>query len=383
MRLMRRFLIALFAASGASAAGLDETGWKPNGIVATIDLPQNGASITVPVTIGGTRHVFILDTGSTSTAFDPALAKYLGPGTPSTERMFGDSVPVTVHQLERCLDVAGLAVPQLESVAVLDLTEIRRYVPRCAGILGMDVLRHFFIHLDFDRRVLFLAPGHYTQSPPGSLLKLTLDRSRRPVVKAACGDMPDLFLIDTGYSGTGAISPKLVALLQEQRKLTSTGVSSLGIRADGKSKGLDQGRCTAFSIGSHRHENLVFLKEDHSIIGLCLLVRYRTSFDFAKGQLYLEPGLSFGLRDRGDYDGLIVATTDEQLNPRVTIVVPGSAADLAGFRVGDALLGVNGLPSQELSELDRGLLLFAPRRADLRMRIGREGKDLQLTLPGG
>jgi C-terminal processing protease CtpA/Prc len=87
------------------------------------------------------------------------------------------------------------------------------------------------------------------------------------------------------------------------------------------------------------------------------------------------------LRDRGDYDGL-VWESKENVNPRVTKVVPGSAAHLAGFRAGDEIVGLNGLPPQ-LSDLGQVFRLGAPRREALSMQIKRDGQNLELTLPGG
>ncbi|WP_168221700.1 S1C family serine protease [Aquisphaera giovannonii] len=63
----------------------------------------------------------------------------------------------------------------------------------------------------------------------------------------------------------------------------------------------------------------------------------------------------------------------------ITAVLPGSAAEQSGFRAGDRLLAVDGLPIGEVDGLSR-VVEAAPVGTEFRLRVSREGKATELVV---
>lgn len=120
-----------------------------------------GAAIAVPVSINGHPPVdLILDTGATLTCIDSGLAREWGlPEQRLTGGIvvgIGASGGVRMHRVDSVR--VGAAVARRLSVCSMDLQALRTVSSDVRGLLGLNVLRNFRMTLDFDRRVLRLAP---------------------------------------------------------------------------------------------------------------------------------------------------------------------------------------------------------------------------------
>jgi predicted aspartyl protease len=139
------------AASADSAAG--EVAFRLAG--------PGGAALVVPAYINGHGPVdLILDTGATLTCVDTAFARTLA----LPERRFtigmaagiGGSGRVSLHSVDSLR--VGAAVVRALTVCAIDLRELRVLGGGVRGLLGLNVLRNFRVTLDFERRVVRLAP---------------------------------------------------------------------------------------------------------------------------------------------------------------------------------------------------------------------------------
>ena len=110
-----------------------------------------GGTVIVPVEVDGVPLRFIVDTGASITALVPRTAKQLG--IVATGRtLVNDSVEATVGFVDR-LKVAGVEHLGLR-VAIVDLPATRRAEGNFDGILGLDVLGHHDVVIDFARKRL-------------------------------------------------------------------------------------------------------------------------------------------------------------------------------------------------------------------------------------
>jgi predicted aspartyl protease len=119
-----------------------------------------GAAIVVPVRINGRDPVdLILDTGATLTCVDTALARDFA--LPERRAVVGAAVGVGGAGRVRLHSVdslhIGAAVARELTVCAIDLQGLRAVSADVRGLLGLNVLRHFDVTLDFDRSVLRLA----------------------------------------------------------------------------------------------------------------------------------------------------------------------------------------------------------------------------------
>jgi hypothetical protein len=121
-----------------------------------------GTAVVVPVRINGRDTVdLILDTGATMTCIDTALATELA--LPEQRAMVGAAVGiggagrVRLHFVDS-LQI-GPAVARDLTVCAMDLQALRAVGGNARGLLGLNVLRSFRVTLDFERKVLRLAPA--------------------------------------------------------------------------------------------------------------------------------------------------------------------------------------------------------------------------------
>lgn len=119
-----------------------------------------GAAIVVPVFINGSGPVdLILDTGATLTCVDTSLARELD--LPERRMRMGMAIGVggAGRVQLRAVDSlrVGGAVARNLSVCAMDLRPLQTIAPRVRGLLGLNVLRHYRVTLDFEREVMRLA----------------------------------------------------------------------------------------------------------------------------------------------------------------------------------------------------------------------------------
>ena len=131
----------------------------------------NDAAIVLPVYINGRGPIdLILDTGATITCVDTSLVRELS--LPEQRLTIGKAIGVGgsglvgMHRVDS-LRVAGATSRRL-NVCAMDLSGMRAVAPTVRGLLGLNVLKHFTLTVDFERRVLRLsAPGGGSRSASG------------------------------------------------------------------------------------------------------------------------------------------------------------------------------------------------------------------------
>jgi membrane-associated protease RseP (regulator of RpoE activity) len=118
------------------------------------------------------------------------------------------------------------------------------------------------------------------------------------------------------------------------------------------------------------------------LLGADFLVRYRVTFDYAQQRMYLEPRLPVAPRAELDMSGLYL--TSDRAARRIVVqeVRPGSPAQSAGVRPGDALVALDGRQTTELSLAAVRRQLRSDDGRVVRLILGREGvtREVVLTL---
>lgn len=117
------------------------------------------------------------------------------------------------------------------------------------------------------------------------------------------------------------------------------------------------------------------VKGKNGIIGNQILSRYHIIFDYLNNRAFFKPASRQNRQFEFDKSGLEVIAAGESLT-RFTIirVIPGSPADEAGLKKGDALLRLNGRKAKNLS-LDRiNRKLRKKEGKQIKLRIQRNGQ---------
>ena len=148
------------------------------------------------------------------------------------------------------------------------------------------------------------------------------------------------------------------------------------------------GRLTRMSIGPYEWEDPIvvlaaagdgaFASEDFAgNIGNQVLERFTVTFDYARRQVFLEPGARYGDRDHLSRMGVLF--TREVGVVRVASVLPGSAGERGGLRAGDEVVSLEGRPITEW-DLPRVTALLDDGVAGTRVAIvvRRDGREHRL-----
>jgi hypothetical protein len=237
----------------------------------------------------GEELPFFLDTGASGTCFDKSLEPILGArqGT-DTSWHFGHKGDAGVYLAPKLY----LGGAQLEmtgpNVATIDLAaEVESEVGRpIAGVLGMDVLEHYCIQLDFAvQEIRFLDGEQADKSGWGKAFSLTNAEDVFPALGAnlAGGRNPGS-LVDTGCTSDGWLGAALYDQWTNHASALAEGqVRSPNGMLDGEAyPEMDLGRLDegeGSSGDSHMRVNG---------IGLRFLSRHLVTFDFPNREMYLK-----------------------------------------------------------------------------------------------
>lgn len=353
--------------------------WKPAGELARVKFDNACGLILLPVTVDGQAHQFVLDTGCTGTMVDSTLAKNLRQLSKRQVGTAGELLEVSVHAAPR-LEIGALYCHRMSEVGAMDLTTLRTALGKdFQGIIGMDLLRSMILHIDYDNGLVVLCDAQSDSKPPGAQTPLILDDSLSPkILVRPRGVDAAVFLIDTGAGKTGSFDKGLMNSLRRVGEGVHTGITRQSLRGDGSVVPDPLERCAEVEFAGHRHANLIFSQGQSNKLGSDFLRRHRVTLDFADGNAYFEPGENFRLRDRSDYDGIVV--DDEMV---VRAVVPGSVAEKAGLKESDRLAAVGSTKSTGDNWPALSAELTTPRATPLVITVERDGKEQAITIPGG
>jgi hypothetical protein len=276
-------------------------------------------------------------------------------------------------------DGDGVDVPDL-TVSVLGINNdmARLDWDDTAGLIGYDVLSRFVVELDFDRQVVTLYdPATYTHAGAGVAVPFTLWSCIPTVDVTLNGNCHGRFIVDVGNATPLAVHSEQVEacrLFGVKRKEIQHWVGGIGGALPEQVCRLD-----SLQIGPYRwaepvagltihHIGAAGSKDVQGNIGTSVLDRFKCTFDYARSQLWLEPGSRFALRDRFSRSGVFLVKWSGRVY--VAAVVRHSPGEDAGLKVRDALKAVNGRPIER----------WTPESLDALLEDGAVGTTVKLTI---
>ena len=356
--------------------------------VATTRLRVEGGIVLVDASIDGRPPMpFILDTGGHAILTSDA-AKALGFETRGNGVSGGSGSGTMSTSYTRVHDTA------LGDAHVRDLTYTVLPYPfgfyergdgaPIAGILGLEMFERFAITFDYDHGQLRLAPYDQGNAPAAMTgdavpLRFTDDM---PLAQASQDGHAGTFGIDTGNAGYVLTFPQwatrngIAARYAAGTPIPTGGVGGLFTA--------HVAHAHAFVLGEQRLDNVVAMltREDAGAtgnpteagnIGQDILSRFNVHFDYRRQQMVLMPRAR---PPQWHYGMAGFRAEKKKEHPDrfdVINVMPGSPAEEAGLRRGDAITAVNGQPASRLG--------FGALR-DLTSHLP-EGTPIVLTLGNG
>jgi hypothetical protein len=346
-------------------------------IVAEIAVARQGDLLLVPVTIGGRKVKFVLDTGAVATVLDSSVAKQIGPLTPSQKNYSAD-FPEMFQLPESTIDGSDLHLTG--DAACFDLSDLRTASGHdVGGLIGMNFLKRHVLQIDFDRGWLRFLKPDTVDLPMGTLM--SRDRFNRPMlgVELIAGQTTSM-LIDTGMAapGVGEVNQAIFNELLVDRRVTIKGPAARTATVAGESIGR-KGKLDRFQFSRFEHEQLGIREGTVNAVGLNFLSRYAITMDFPNDMLYLEKSNRFPAKTAFDRSGLVVLRLDGKT--KVDKVHHDGPAFASGIQEGDEILRVAGERADVYTMLQlRRLLAKEDQRVHLVVRHGGEVREIDLLL---
>ena len=306
MRTITAISIALIAAITCAQCVCAEeprTEMPADLILQRFAIDKGRGALLLPVRIGAMDHFFVLDSGSNTTLLDATLC----PGDPKrvvTADGPEGKVDVKIYTTPTA-SVGKLPLAPLKFVLARDLTQIRRvFGDPIEGILGMDFLHRYVVHVNFDKgEVLFLRSAPIDA---GNEVPLGWDPdSGLPRVDAELvpGESTS-FVIDTGNCGLESgnltrLEMRTLAKKHGFRQVSTDLAESLSGRSTTRSY---QGK--VLRLGVFSVESPVLGESSINMLGLGFWSRFTVTFDSPESKLYLRKGDNYSRPDRWNLSGL-------------------------------------------------------------------------------
>ena len=375
--------VSLILALACAANSLAAT---PNQPLYEIPFEYEIDKIIVPVSVNGSRPLrLVLDTGMVGGIFlmKPTAADGLGLEYVNTNLPLRGAGPGT----ER----ASLAMGASVKLGALSLSNERVIVLNKEGTLGRtgwdgaighSIFKRFVVEIDVEAKIVKLFdPAKFKPSASASAVDLVVTRTK-PYIKttvSVAGEKPRELktVVDTGAGSALLLSKEFVA---PNPSITTNVGSGVG----GEVRGT-VARASLLKIGQHDMKNIIAMFNRNSmpvntnaLIGMGLLNRFKTTFDYKGGKMYLQPNgrykepfefNMFGLNVRPGPGGLL----------RIIDVFPNSPASEAGVKAGDTISTVQG---KATDYLQFGMLLRDMRvpGKTLEFEVVRDEKKLNFKL---
>lgn len=387
----------------STANGQKEFGFKMPEKTKQISIPfeQHNNLIIIPITINRFLTLkFILDTGvETAILTEKVYADILdvnyireitiaGPG-------LVDSVEAYVAN-EVTFSLPGGILGQNMNMLVLkeDYLQLSENIgDEVHGIIGYDVFSRFVVDIDYDENILTLIdPKRFKKSRRSIEIPIEI-RNSKPFINATIKQKDQKanldIMVDTGASHAALIDYNFLDGMNPPEKRITT---RLGRGIAGEIPGY-VGRMDSVEIEEFGFYYMLVsapfdgvynrvIKRGARVgtFGGELLTRFRVTFDYSRGKIYLRKGRDYKDDFEFDMSGLTLNSVGENLDTlKVVNVDKGSPADDADIRKNDVILKINGsnLYNNSLSEIFQ--LLRSKDGRKIKVKLYRDGEKLKKT----
>jgi hypothetical protein len=363
---------------------------EPRGPVPVrVPIELSGNHVLLSVCAGGTRRLFILDTGAGVNIIDIGVAKASGftLGDPVNIGGAGAGVVRGAQVRTGTLTVPGLAGSFAANITY-PVTRLKVAKGRpIVGILGFPFISRYVMAIDYvNRELRFYDPAAFAYSGSGVTVPLTFDENH-PIVQAEVmladgGRVPVRATIDVGSNAALSVTKPIVDQHTLRTRVGRTMPWGGGGGVGGPVRS-EIGRVRSLAIGAVTLSDVVTGMFGDSAgvfsvnrswdvnIGGEILRRFTVFFDYGRKQMILESHARTRERFEADMSGLRIITDTIPQQIRVMAVNPGSPAAEAGALPGDIITRIDGR---------RALVRDTE---SLRERLRREGQQIELTLRRG
>jgi predicted aspartyl protease len=337
-------------------------------------------TIFIPVEVFGEKHLFVLDTGFTSTAFDKTFRERLGIASKLKQvKTANCNFELFPSPMMRVGAISRQDFQSTDDVACLDLADVRSASSQdIMGIIGMDYLESRILKIDPDEGMVTF-PNEVTLKDAHTE-PLRLGNGRRPRVLVWISDMGlQPVLLDTGFTRSVSLEKKLFSELVNRKRIVLREDYDFAVAGDTCGTITKRtGVLDLIALGPYQFGNVTVVEDEEvNLIGMSFLERFQTELDFPNRQAYFRPSSRLNQPERSGYSGLSVERIKEKL--LVRSIVPGSVAEKADVREGDRILDINGTSGTQLT-MAKVRAFRRGAATELKLTLEREGEVRTATL---
>jgi hypothetical protein len=364
-------------AAGASEAIPEQEPWV------SVPMPPGGQSIVLPVVLAGQSFKFAC-TSLPVHYFDESLRPQLG-SVVGVKRIVGalaQDTPADVVKTPTLIVGSNELLPVIGDIApIVDLSPVRQASGAdIRGLLGLPFLCGQLVQFDFDEGVLRLAKGQLNRAELGTPWPLRLASSKSLWVdNVRVGDRTESFELALGNNRSVSVHNWLFKSLVQEGQVTKFAPDMRGsYRTYGPPVG-ERGLLSQIDWGGQPQHQVIIDNSDSNALGLRFLSRFVITLDVDGGRIYLRPGKK-ARANRPDAIGCTGITAEKRDRDFVvTEVRDNSSSAMAGVRVGDVVVSINGIPCQDMLHTEFGWRMDESRGSRLGLEIQRDGLPIRVS----
>ena len=337
--------------AGIGGLAIAPGAWTQGG---RIPFEHANGKIFAPALLNGRPVQAVLDSGSAFLGVDQRFAAEAGV-QPRGRRT---RVRGVQHVIEgrgadvASLDIGGRRLAGLQAL-VVDYASLVETVGRPVEVaLGRDFFSRFVVDLDFERGTFALHdPQGFAPPTDATEVRLMPRAGLMPAPVVMPGGRVIWALVDTGSDSPLIVSPGVANRLRLFRGRSTTAPLG-GIGGGTVARIASVPRIT---FGGVAFEDVPVQAPPRGLgvdanLGLGILGRFHLWIDFPARRLWVRPGGEQGPFRR---DLLGFYGRPEGAGIRVTHVAPGGPAQASGFRTGELITAINGLPAAQANQAFR------------------------------
>lgn len=312
-------------------------------------------NIYLPVSIGGEKHYWIVDSGADMSVIDADYARQLG--LKSQGRLLGNTTNNLVEfnfvNLKK-YKIHGLKLYNQNILSYKGLAS-NFFEPNAVGILGYDFLSRFITKVNYSKQTIsFYHPESFTYNGIGRRIDAPLQNKLFMVPMTINDKFNGRFGLDLGSFNVSMNYP----FAKKNNLLNKKGIKRLSSDIANVFKEL-QIKSQSLSIADYKVANEIISfplekglgtnsdGEMDGLIGNSLLRHFILYLDYKNQQLIFEKGDDFNREFPVDKSGMIVGLSLNKM-PEIVYVEENTPAQTAGILTEDIILAINNLEGENL-----------------------------------
>lgn len=347
--------------------------------------------ITVNISINDSQPLhFVFDTGAGTNLLSESTAMRLGLDLGGNTNIQGASGSSNMKLARNERFTFGKTEFKRQNFAVMDISHLGDEDAPIDGVLGASILMRYVVEIDYDDSEIRLYKSLKDFDTSGyDEYGYSLSPYRIPIIETTMElnsgkKVTGKYFVDTGAALSIMVNSNLV---KEENLLETLGDHYPIISTSLSNSATDQiSNVPSFSLFDHTFENIhVRLSQAtqgvnsfegyHGIIGIDLLKRFNTIFDYDNEKVYVKPNDNYKDPFSKNYSGLQVEKTNGHY--RVIGIAKNSAADLAKLKKGDIIEKLDGKSFDSSGDFSD---YFQNNSGKITVELRRNGQNLKLPL---